>query len=165
MRSVPSDQVQSTAMIAGVSAMKNIKGKAVVSVLLAIAPCVSMAQSVSGRSESQVACSVFGGVSEQVCPTSFIRLIARPEIFSGRTIAVQGWPKQLHGTFYLFFDKSAADNNIVENALVCRSGCERLKSRVGIRTTLIGGFTTDVSRTDLFTPVGAIKVKVIREID
>ena len=145
--------------------MMSIKKEAVVLALLALAPCVSMAQSVSGKNESPVACRAFGGVSGQVCPTSFISLIARPEIFSGRTIAVQGWPKQLHGTFYLFFDKGAADNNLVENALLCRSGCDRLKSRVGIRTTLIGGFTTDVPRTDLFTPVGAIKVKLIREID
>ena len=147
-----------------VQAMMNIKKRAIASVLLALAPCIAMAQSSSGKSESQVACSAFGGFSEQVCPTSFIRLIARPEIFSGKTIAVQGWPKKLHGTFYLFFDKSAADNNIVENALVCASGCDRLKSRVGIRTTLIGEFRNKVPGNDLFTPVGAIKVKLIREI-
>lgn len=143
----------------------NAQQKIAVSILLALAPSFALAELAGGNTEPQVACRTFGGVSEQVCPTSFIRLIARPEALSGKTVAVQGWPKKLHGRFYLFLDKGSADNNMMENALVCASGCERLASRVGVRTTLIGGFSNNVSGNDLFGPVGEIRIKLIREID
>lgn len=136
-----------------------------ITAIVVMAASAACAQPVDDAAEPRIACRAFGGISEQVCPTSIIRLISRPEDASEKVIAVQGWPKQIHDRFYLFVDQSSADSLMLENSIVCVAGCDRLASRIGVKTTLIGRFTTDIARNDLFSPAGAISVNLIREID
>ena len=119
--------------------------------------------------DAKLLCSGFGGLQDRVCPTSFYNLIANSKEFNQRVIAVRGYLRTIDGDRYFFPTEAAAGNRDIASGVLCdftsdvRDVRGKRELPEGVFITLIGRFSSEVIVTsDLFPPIGRMKVMVIR---
>lgn len=113
-----------------------------------------------------VRCTGFGGFEEKVCPVSMLALVANPDVYSGKVVAVQGVVADFGGTPMILPNSQFVVDRDSASAVICRSteawSCSKL---LGRRATFMGTFSmTDLYDDDLFSPVGTITLMHVRGV-
>jgi hypothetical protein len=62
---------------------------------------------------------------KKYCRTTFIELLAHPELFDGRRVLVKGWVFEQAGVLAVFPSKDAIDSAELNASLIIRSGNKR----------------------------------------
>lgn len=128
--------------------------------LLLLASCSS---NESTHVSKDVRCVAFGGFEAKVCPVSMLALVADPNAYDGKVVALQGVVGDLDGTALIFPNAQFVADGDPASAVVCRSSnawsCAKL---LGHRATFIGKFSVTASDDNLFAPVGSVTLMHVR---
>lgn len=112
-----------------------------------------------------VRCRGFGGFEEKVCPVSMLALVANPDAYNGKLVAIQGVVADFGGTALILPNSQFAEDRDSASAIICRStdtsSCSKL---LGRRATFIGTFSITDADDDLFLPVGTVTLMHVRGV-
>jgi len=140
----------------GALAMRNRS----ICLLLLLASCSS---NESTHVTKDVRCVAFGGFEAKVCPVSMLALVADPNAYDGKVVAIQGVVGDSGGTALIFPNAQFVADGDVASAVVCRSStagsCAELLDH---RATFIGKFSVARSDDNLFAPVGSVTLMHVR---
>ena len=109
-------------------------------------------------------CTSVGGFAERVCPVSLLAVVAAPERFDGRVIAIEAPVVDIEGRIYAFGSEEKAKSRHIQDAIECISTpSAECAGQVGSSATLFGRFRASPASTDfLFQPAGTIELLKVR---
>ena len=142
--------------------MNKVLGSLLVTVMLIGCGKVVPPDSAQHKPETLL-CTAYGGLEDQICPTSIYSIVASPSKHYGRTVAFRGFVYQSQdGTVAVYPSKESALSSETASSILCVSSKESCAKFVGTYAEVFGVLTATTTRDSLFKPVGTVELVHVR---